>query len=225
MAETRGHLTAARIYEANRDNGSDLGGVSVSCMFNPFEYTVTKTNNWKEAAKNDANTPHAEFEKAGPQALKLTLIFDSYEQGKDISLETVKLWKLMEPTTQRASRRGTKVEPPHVAFEWGVFKFVAVITNMSQQFTLFSKEGVPLRAKVDVTFTQYVDLKDYKHQNPTSGGGPDERIWRVVAGDRLDTIAADVYGDATQWRRIAERNRIVNPLALQPGQTLSIPLG
>ena len=36
--------------------------------------------------------------------------------------------------------------------------------------------GVPVRATADITFTQYVDTNDYPAQNPTSGGGPIERI-------------------------------------------------
>ncbi|MCA9926563.1 MAG: LysM peptidoglycan-binding domain-containing protein, partial [Anaerolineales bacterium] len=63
----------------------------------------------------------------------------------------------------------------------------------------------------------------YPHQNPTSGGGPIQEVRKVVQGDRLDLIAADVYGDATQWRHIAAYNRIRNPKSLRPGQLITIP--
>ena len=88
---------------------------------------------------------------------------------------------------------------------------------MTQKFTMFLKDGTPVRAKVDVTFTQYTDLKDYKYQNPTSGGEAIERIWRVQAGDRIDTIAAQLLGDATKWRTIAKHNNIINPLCFATG--------
>jgi len=143
--------------------------------------------------------------------------------GTDVSLETVKLWKLMESKTRTEGDRTEKTPPPDVAFEWGVFKFVSVVTNMTQKFTLFTKDGLPVRAEADITFTQHKDINDYKHQNPTSGGGPIERVWRVKAGDRLDTIAFAVYDDSTKWRLIAERNGIYNPLTLRPGTELSIP--
>jgi len=221
---TRGNLAAARIYEVDDKGQETGGGVSVSCMFNPFEYTVTKTNSFKEKPSNDADAPQSEFSASGPQTLKLSLTFDAFEAGQDVSQETRKLWKLMQVKTNRQSGQGKKVPPPQVAFEWGVFKFVAYITNMSQRFTLFGSDGTPRRAKVEVTFTQYRDLEDYGPQNPTSGGGPHERLWRVTTGDRLDTIAAQVYGDAAKWRQIAAHNRIVNPLAVRPGQQLRIPM-
>ena len=113
--------------------------------------------------------------------------------------------------------------PPEVAFEWGVFRFVAYITNMTQKFTMFKPDGTPVRAQVDVSFTQYVDREDYPNQNPTSSGGLINQIRKVIAGDRLDTIAYEVYGDATKWRLIASYNHIKNPLAIRPGMQLVIP--
>ena len=94
---------------------------------------------------------------------------------------------------------------------------------MSQKFTMFSTGGIPVRATADITFTQYNDINDYPGQNPTSGGGPIERIRTITAGDRLDLIAAEVYGDATKWRHIAQRNNLRDPLALRPGMLLRIP--
>lgn len=220
MPNTRGNLVAARIFEVD-DNGNETGSNAVSCMFNPFEYTVSKSNTYSERSRNRSSTPQIEFQKAGAQTLKLSLTFDTYEAGEDVSQTTNKLWKFMEPKQEGSG--DDKQPPPEVAFEWGVFHFVAVITQMTQKFTLFKNDGTPVRAKVDVTFTQHKDVNDYPNQNPTSGGGPIQRVWSVTGSDRLDTIAASVYGDATKWRRIANYNDISNPLTLRPGTRLTIP--
>jgi hypothetical protein len=220
--KTRDNLVVARIYEWDK-KGPKEGGLSIQCMFNPFEYTVSKNNSYEEKARNNADVPSFEFKKGGPQTLKLSLTFDTYEKAGDVSLVTNKLWKLMEAKTRREGNRSRKIPPPEVAFEWGVFRFVAVITDMTQKFTLFKLDGTPVRAKVDVTFTQHVDVNDYPKQNPTSGDGPVQRMRQVIAGDRLDMIAYEVYGDATKWRKIAQSNGIQNPLALQPGMQLVIP--
>ncbi|MGD2077233.1 MAG: LysM peptidoglycan-binding domain-containing protein [Chloroflexota bacterium] len=222
MAMTRGNLEPARIYAVSED-GDDLGSLSVECMFNPFEYTVSKSNTYEEKAGNGTDVPVVEFKKAGAQTLKLQLTFDTYNLATDVSLTTNKLWKFMEAKENEQTSGENKKAPPWVAFEWGVFKFVSVITNMTQKFTMFLKDGTPVRAAVDVTFTQYKDLNDYPNQNPTSGGGPIERVRTVIAGDRLDVIAGDAYGDATKWRAIASYNDIIDPLALRPGMRLNIP--
>ena len=223
MSNTRGNLVAARIFEVDDSGEEKSGGLSVDCMFNPFEYTVTKQNTYEDKSHNRSSVPQVEFKKAGAQTLKLNLMFDTYEQGEDVSLITNKLWKFMDPKTRESGNSNRKVPPPDVAFEWGVFRFVAVITQMTQKFTLFQPDGTPVRANVDVTFTQHRDVEDYPNQNPTSGGGDIEKVRRVIAGERLDTIAYEVYGDATKWRLIAERNGLRDPLALRPGQVLTIP--
>jgi hypothetical protein len=224
MPNTRGNLVNARIYEVDQSGNEKGGGVSVSCMFNPFEYTVSKSNTYEQKSRNNSDVPQVEFKKSGPQVLKLSLIFDTYEADKDVSRETNKLWKLMESKTRREGNRDVKVPPPEVAFHWGVFRFVAVITEMTQKFTLFKMDGTPVRAKVDVSFTQHKDVNDYPNQNPTSGDGPIRRVYQVVAGDRLDTIAYSIYGNAARWRQIAEYNHLDNPLVLRPGQLLTIPM-
>ncbi len=224
MSITRGHLVAARIFEVDDSDNEKSGGVAVECMFNPYEYTVSKTNQYEMKARNRSDVPQVEFKKAGAQTLKLSLHFDTYEAGVDVTQITRSLWKFMESKTRDESSNNRKVPPPEVAFEWGMFRFVAVITAMTQKFTLFKPDGTPVRAKVDVTFTQHKDVNDYPNQNPTSGGGGEiERVWRVVSGDRLDSIAFQVYGDATKWQAIALRNHVRDPLALKPGQTLTIP--
>jgi hypothetical protein len=224
MPRTRGNLEAASIYEVDENGEENQGGHAVSCMFNPYEYTISKTNTFSEEPANDSNTPHAELSNSGPQTLKVKLTFDTYETGEDVTLETNKLWSFMMRSDNGSGSENERSETPQVAFEWGVFKFVSYITQMSQKFTLFKNDGTPVRATVDVTFTQYTDVNDYPDQNPTSGGGPNERVYRIIAGDRLDTIAGEIYRDTSKWRMIAEHNKISNPLRLQPGRILRIPI-
>jgi len=214
MAKTRGNLEAAKIKAKS-------GGPEVDCMFNPYEYTISKTNSFKDLPNNNASNPIGEFSKAGVLTLKLELYFDTYETGEDVSKTTRKLLQLMDPPVNEERTPPEKVSPPRVIFKWATFEFEAYITNMTQKFTLFKMNGTPVRAKVDITFAQYEEPPP--PQNPTSGGGDIKRAWRVVAGDRLDAIAYNAYRDATKWRAIAQRNKIRDPLALQPGQTLIIP--
>jgi len=45
----------------------------------------------------------------------------------------------------------------------------------------------------------------------------------IYAGDRLDLIAWEEYGDCSKWRLIAKANELVDPLHLRSGQTLIVP--
>jgi hypothetical protein len=228
MANTRSQLVAAQIYQLTQDGQKDNSGISVPCMFNPYEYEVRKTNSYTAGPMNNSAVPEVEFKSSGPQTLTLNLIFDTYdsegETKEDVSLTTRKLWQLMDPKSTTVSGTQNKIPAPQVAFEWGKLLFKAVITNMTQKFTLFDKDGIPVRATVNITFQQYRDFDKYGYQNPTSGGGPVHGIRKVIAGDRLDTIAQESYGDVSKWRLIAEHNQITNPLAIIPGLLLTVPL-
>lgn len=44
----------------------------------------------------------------------------------------------------------------------------------------------------------------------------------IILGDRIDVLAGQANdGDTSQWRSIADRNKLKNPRVLQPGQTLT----
>ncbi|MCZ7666620.1 MAG: hypothetical protein M5U34_05010 [Chloroflexi bacterium] len=79
-----------------------------------------------------------------------TLYFDVYETGEDLTQITNKLWQLMSPTDAEDPTSA----PPEVKFKWASFQFTAVISELSVKYTLFDKDGEPLRSEVSVTFIQ-----------------------------------------------------------------------
>jgi hypothetical protein len=163
--------------------------------------------------------------------LQLTLpkvVFDTYMSDKgagdkeNVSKKTQGLFDLMEPLETKEGEKSQKFKARSVIFEWGPsFSIECFIESVKQTFTLFAADGTPVRAEVEIKLKHVPQA--LPGQNPTSGGGLIQRIWRVSAGDRLDAIAAEVYNDATLWHQIADYNGINSPLALRPGMELSIP--
>ncbi len=216
MSKTRGDLAPAIIENLSTH-------AKVSCMFNPNEYTLSKQNQYSPDKVKGKNVPKVKFTQGGAETLKLQLFFDTYADRTDVRAHTEKLWQMMMVTQAKKNQKNNKSEPPHVAFVWGAFRFEAVITSLSQKFTLFLEDGTPVRTTVDISLQQVEDKNNHHAQNPTSGGGPPLRIHVVQAKDRLDLIAAQVYEDSTQWRLIARANGVVHPLRLREGQRLIIP--
>lgn len=201
---------------------------SIKCLFNPKEYAFQKTNQWKAAANKSTNVPSMDFGGGNPATLTMQLFFDTYDRGNDAAdvrkEYTDALWELMLVDSKLKNPKTKKGRPPKVHFQWGkAWSFDAVITSMKQNFTLFLADGTPVRATVDVTFQQVKDEKLFPPQNPTSGGDGGERLWTVNEGDSLAWIAYSEYGDASQWRRIAEANRLIHVRRLTPGMVLEIP--
>lgn len=216
MPNTRGNLEPATIENLSTQE-------KVYCMFNPHEYTRAKQNQWEAGETKGRNVPKVKFKQGGAETLKLQLFFDTYADGSDVRQHTDPLWKMMMVSSDKKNQRNNKSEPPHVAFHWGSFYFRAVITNITQKFTLFSTSGLPLRTTVDVSFQQVEDPEEHSRQNPTSGGSAPRKTYTVETADRLDLIAYKAYGDATQWRLIADENGLTNPHRLREGRQLVIP--
>jgi hypothetical protein len=223
MPTTRSGLDPAVIV--NADTGKE-----VRCMFNPYEYTLSKQNRWGYKDKKGRNTPLPVFQEGGARTLSLKLLFDTSEESleggpssRDVREQTADLWAMMRVDAENVEQRTGKGDPPYVFFRWARFEFEAVITKMTEKITYFSKDGTAVRSVVDVTFRQTVDKEAYKRQNPTSGGGVAPKTRIIRAGDRLDLMAWEEYGDSTKWRRIARDNGILDPLHLPIGKAVSIP--
>jgi hypothetical protein len=202
----------------------------LSVAYNPKEVTFSKTNNWKQNNSPKENVPSTEFTGGGGTSLKLQLLFDTYADPaapvKDVRkayTDRIYRWTFVDPELQNTKTK--KGRPPTVRFHWGSgMLFEGVITSISQRLTLFlPKDGIPVRAVVDLTLTQFKDEQFFPKQNPTSGGIGGERVHVVRDGDTLPWIAFQEYNDATEWRLIAEANGLTRVRRLLPGTTLVIP--
>lgn len=213
MAMTRGGLKPAKIINVNT-------GDEVECMFNPFEYTLTKQNQWEKKPSKGANTPEVRFKQGGSQVLKLKVYFDTLYPGSDVRQYTDKLWKMMMVDDSTRHAQSDKSAPPEVAFEWGRLYFKAVLTNMTQKFTLFDDQGTPLRCEVDITLEQMIDIDDYGPQSAVASSVAQvaPQVAQMTSADRPDTVASP-----DTMRDMLAANNINNPLKIPPGTPLSLP--
>jgi hypothetical protein len=195
----------------------------IKCLFNPNEYTFSKRNTWTEKKVKGKNVPELEFGGGSSMTLKMQLFFDTYASGGDVRDTTNKIWKLMSIDPNLTDMNSAKGRPPKVEFQWGsTWSFEAVITDISQKFTLFRDTGIPVRATLDVSFLQATEEGKYPGQNPTTVGQSGYKRRVVKEGDTIDWIAFDEYGDSAMWRFIADTNNLDRPNKLRVGQVLSI---
>ena len=199
----------------------------IPCLFNPDELSLTRANKWKGSALPGKGVPTLAYQGATGGSLSLNLTFDTTDTGAPVTNHTNKLLQLMEidttlPGYDQESGNG---RPPWVQFHWGDFhSFKSVVASLNLSFTYFSSEGVPLRAKAQLSLNQFEPDDNWARQNPTSGTPKPHRTHVVQPGETLDRIAAKHYGSSTPWRDIAAANGIEDPLNVRPGTTLAIPL-
>ncbi len=100
--------------------------------------------------------------------------------------------------------------------------FQCIVESVKQKFTLFSPEGVPLRATLTVTLREYKTLEEQLQQ--LNRHSPDRTQSHIVQRDEtLSRIAAQHYERPGEWRRIADTNNIEDPRRLMAGAFLTIP--
>jgi nucleoid-associated protein YgaU len=214
-----------KAYIWNEDKNQKV----VECLFNPTEYSFTKSNTWQRNDIIGRDLPLVNFQGGGTMTLSVSLLFDTYAAPlrggapEDVRNYTEKVLNLMKIDPTLKDPHSQSGRPPRVSFRWGnSWSFKSVITEITQRFTLFLSDGTPVRATLDVTFQQVEQEGTYPPQNPTSVAHA-QKIRVVGPGETVDTIAFQEYGDSRKWRVIADFNHLDNPLRLRPGQKLAIP--
>lgn len=137
--------------------------------FNPTTLKVSYTNSVSNESGNDVT------QKAGKQTAEFSvdLIFDTTDtspstidwgdataKGKvqpgvdiDVRIFTARVVAMMKPNP-KSSNLGDTSGAPLVRFVWGSFLFDGVLKSLTETLELFSAQGIPLRATLNLNLTQ-----------------------------------------------------------------------
>jgi hypothetical protein len=198
-----------RILDAQGEKSRDI-----SVLFNPSEYTMEKENEFASIGIPGLESPILQFIRGGQETLSMELFFDSYEHGQDVR-------NYMDQITNLLNIDGNINAPPVITFIWGKLSFTSVLKRATRKFTMFLPDGIPVRATMNVTFQKY--QKDEETANNRPGSPDNTRIYSVNEGDSLWSLSDRFYGSPGQWRKIADKNKIDNPMELISGTQIAIP--
>jgi phage tail protein X len=197
-----------------------VGGETIECLFNPQDYTITKENIWTYKPNQGKDMPDPEFGGGMPQRYDLSLLLDTSVKRSGVTKTVTEL-----ANSLMKAYHGSGSAPKFIKFSWGTVHLPeAAPVKLAIKYAQFKPNGDPTRAFVDLSLAQAKDSTTaFTGQNPTTRAIPGLRVHRVHDGDSLPSIAFKHYGDATQWRAIAEANNISDPLTLRRGTDLSVP--
>lgn len=187
-------------------------------LFNPTELKFSRKNHYSNEQPAGASRPTTSYANGEPDEISIEFFFDGtgvVEGGETVRARLDALLDLTEfqPETH---------QPYYVEVFWGAFTFRGVLKNADVTYTLFERNGEPLRAKVAATFQEVVEPETLAREERRES--PDLRqTWLVKDGDTLPAIAHAVYGSPAYWRPVAEANRLVNPRRIPAGTVLVLP--
>lgn len=205
-------------------------------QYNPTEFQLEKQVQLAEIAIPGLDAPLQQFIRGNAEKLTLELFCDSTEGGmgigaRSVTEETDRLYQLVKMVPELHA-------PPVVTFSWNAAfpgdsldsawgsqrrtSFTGVAESVRSRFTLFSPEGVPLRATVTLVLREWrpieAQLAELNLQSP------DRSHRHVLArGETLSGLAAHYYQRPGDWRPIALANGIEDPRRLTVGLPLRVP--
>jgi hypothetical protein len=208
-------------------------GAAFPVMYNPDELKLEQGNTYAEVGIPGLDASPVQYIRGKARVLTMELLFDTLESGVDVREHTTPIARLLDKQPQTQA-------PPVLVFSFGRVQFRGVLVDASQRFTMFRRDGTPVRSTLSVRMQEYVEVDVEVRQglflgSPTlsaavnaavsaTGGGPGAPAAHVtVVGDTLSGLAAAYLGDAGRWRELAQANGIQDPLNLRPGMTLAIP--
>ena len=117
---------------------------------------------------------------------------------------------------------GEKHEPPIVQVVWGSMLFYGRIESMKFDYTLFTPGGEPLRAKVTLSFVNFMSAAEGVKVQAASS--PDlTHLVVVKAGDTLPLLCERIYRDPLYHMEVARINGLSLLRQLEPGMSLRFP--
>ncbi len=213
---------------------------SFEVLYNPQNYTRQKTVNYHPVPQPGANAPIVQFHSGDMEVLQFELFFDSVSAGSEVggtaadrlkfagnsALPTlagqIDVRDYTKKVTELMSIDNDLHRPPELKVEWASLQFKGFLSKCEQRFVRFNERGCPVRAILACTFIEHRDIQKLFVSNPLNS--PDTTKYHTIRqGDSIWALAADEYGDAGAWRRIADSNDISNPRRLTAGEMLVVP--
>jgi LysM repeat protein len=191
-------------------------GEAFDVLFNPEEYSLAQDNNFASHNVPGLSSPILQFVHGNLRTLTMELFFDTTDAATDVRGETEKVVRL-------ARIDGELHAPPPVTVSWGSLLFTGVLSSVNQTFSRFLADGRPVRARLDVTFSELID-PDRESREVNRQTADFSKLHVVSEGETLSGLAARYYQDPTQWRAIALANGLDDPRAdLFAGRELAVP--
>jgi contractile injection system tube protein len=118
-------------------DGKPIKGASIPVQFNPEKYSKSWTMTWQEVGKT------LQWTRTTPGDFTLTVKFDGYEEGKDVTEMTREVRDMLNPSGGH--------KPMGCLFQWGKVVYKGVVKSVTENYTLFLADGTPVRSEMTLT--------------------------------------------------------------------------
>ncbi len=214
-------LELLKITGYSDENFSSSVGEPYTVMINPesikwnrkIDYNMEQAPDTSNPSQTYKSTPSADF--SFDIVIDCTGVVDS--SRTDMATEISKLETIVYTYNGKIHR------PNYVEIRWGKkITFTSVLKSFDITYTLFKPDGSPLRAKISLSFGEYISAKSVAQEDKKSS--PDlTHIIHTIDGDTLPELSNRIYNSTDYYMQIASYNGLNKFRNLQSGQRLSFP--
>lgn len=219
MKNTLSKLELSYIDEKNKV-------ISYVVQYNPNSISIGKHIEWNSTDLKLQNIMEKQFENGHPKSISIKDIFFDTSTIGNMSVYT----NFIEPLEAMAIVRSYKMSdgkiikrPPYITLSWGKSPYFVecILTQIDYEFKMFTRDGTPIRARVDLSFEEIATATTKKaviKKQKTA------KTYRTKKGETLYEIAEKTYEKPDRWKIIATANGISNPFKVPAGITLYLPV-
>jgi Contractile injection system tube protein len=177
----------------------------VKVHFNPASLQYTVSNTLGPAGQGAGSR---QYVSATVAKLTMDLVFDTTAEnlcegvkgGEDVRSTTDKMAQMLKPFGGENEKT-----PPRVEFSWGAYRFVGTVEQYKETLDLFSHDGVPLRAGINLTLSS--DAPNFESASaPASSADRKPAPAMEVPGGAGPSGVAAAGGDPRAARAVASAN-------------------
>lgn len=196
-------------------------------MINPESIKWNRSVEYNEAQAQDSSSASQRYKNTPSDKLSFDIVIDctGIVDPKRINMTT-------EMTALESivfTYNGKIHRPNYVKVQWGkdlIFK--GVLVSFDTSYSLFRPDGSPLRAKISLSFTQYVSPQTVEKEDDKKS--PDvTHLVEVIEGMALPQLCRQVWYDEFYYIQVAKYNglnkfrnlkgieQLIFPPIIQPG--------
>jgi hypothetical protein len=217
---------------ALQENGpSGQKGKQFTVQFNPQTLKINFSN--QKAGGEQPKGSSTQFVGKGVTKLTMELWFDiSYAQaqgrvqvGKDIDVRNLTQQVAYFMAPQAVKGKPNTYVPPGIRVSWGTFLFAGIMDSMDETLDLFSDQGLPLRASVNISVSRQEIIFDAT-KTAALAGAPGALPFGVQPFDAMNAgEPLQKRAGPNNWRNAALANGIENPRMMSPGALVNLSAG
>ena len=188
-------------------------------QINPDTYTHSHSTSYGKVETSETAGQTTELKVMAPQTITFSFYLDvtgPIPGVQNLAYEIKRFKSIVY------AYNGDVHSPNYIKLVWAGPPFLCRLTSLNIEYLLFKPNGMPLRAKLDVSFEEFLSPAAIAAQ--AKKNSPDMTHVRTVkASDTLPLMCFRIYGDSNYYIQVARFNDLANFRNLAVGSTLQFP--